>query len=259
MFVEWDRLSADQNGNVHRHQQKCVSDGRVVLDYSDTTKVGTRAHGILDVPVHQPHLIGVVSGSVPYRSLAEWLKDRNGGKKDGTKRTARVVGLEKVNGEPSVKIEIVVIDQRPVPNQADAPKPFFYKAYLWLATKKNYLPIRHVEYWGSYSTKHPTNISTVASYGKVAPGIFYPRRVVTERWFLGSGNSPRRLREPALSVIEVAALKLNPEVAEDVFEFDFPEGTLVFIVHNGVHSETIDYYVPKAQTTPRRPDGKDGG
>jgi hypothetical protein len=119
--------------------------------------------------------------------------------------------------------------------------------YLWLATDRNYLPIKTEAYQANASTTLPVELGRAEDFREVAPGVWLPFR----RSFVV--HSDAKLRENKLVVSNsreatLTKIDLNPRYDISLFQdIPIPDGTKVYEVKDG---KIINSYTQGEQTSP---------
>ena len=128
-----------------------------------------KAEGRLDgTPVLRPHTL-LVRDDWIYGPLADLLVSPWHDKINKDRLRFRYCGEEEVDGHPCVKLRAEV-------TTGEGHTPFNYMAF-WLATDRNWIPIKLEHYGGNSGLRPiPTGIHLALDFREVAPGIWFPFR-----------------------------------------------------------------------------------
>ena len=108
---------------------------------------------------------------------------------------------------------------------------------LWLARDRNFFPCRSECYMHKDSVSFPASVSEVLEWQQLDDTIWFPKRVVREKYSNESVKAGGR--ELAWSeVTEVSAVSLTPDYPDEYFAFTFPTGLTVYRLSSS--SEIVD-------------------
>ena len=139
------------------------------------------------------------------------------------------MGEEDIDGLNCVKLRVDLWSK----DEAPPPREQMDNWWIWLATDRNYLPIRHVGYAPSYSADLPIQTGTANDLREIAPGVWFPFRVdvtVFDELKLTKGEAV------VSNVYEYpfSAAELDPSYPKSLFsDVRFPKGTAVYEVQDG--------------------------
>jgi hypothetical protein len=106
---------------------------------------------------------------------------------------------------------------------------------LWLAAKRNFIPVRNVSYTYRWSKVVPVADSAVDEWQEFRPGVWFPKKAHTDRYdsFVVSNKGEKKLSWRM--DYEVRSVTLDPETTPATFtELEFPPGTKVQVIENGI-------------------------
>ena len=139
------------------------------------------------------------------------------------------MGEEEIGGLNCAKLRL---DAWPK-DAAPPPREKMDYSQLWLATDRNYLPVKTVGYVPGYSADLPIQIGVAEDLREIAPGVWFPFRVkvtVFDELKLTTGESVvSNVYEYPFSTAE-----LDPRYPKSLFsDVRFPKGTPVYEVQDG--------------------------
>ena len=111
-------------------------------------------------------------------------------------------------------------------------KPYL-KEFLWLARDRGYLPVRNESYSLRWSDQLPTAITSVVDIREIAPNVYFPMHVVTNRFesYEKGGLADDRLVLRWQQEWIVDEVTVAPQVASALFEVvEVPPGTHVNVL-----------------------------
>ncbi len=182
---------------------------------------GGKAEGRHDgVPVLRPHTL-LVRDDWIYGPLADLLVSPWHDKINKYRSRFRYCGDEVLDGHPCVKLRMEVAIGEGEP-------PGSFRAY-WLATDRNYIPIKEETYVGNIELQPmPGGISRCDDFRELAPGLWYPFRSTLLSFDNWQHMAQRRLTLNWRRVYEVESATLSPAVDVALFrDVILPAGTKV--------------------------------
>jgi hypothetical protein len=134
-------------------------------------------------------------------------------------------GTEVVDGLKCEKLRVGILHG----NEAESHVFFF----IWLATERNYLPIRREWYELGWSKRLPTGTASVLEWREIADGLWLPLHVVdlAYRKFNHEGICEGRIIINWRLDGRFEAFSLQPDVPDDFFELQVPAGTTVNVTN----------------------------
>jgi hypothetical protein len=107
--------------------------------------------------------------------------------------------------------------------------------FLWISPERNYLPVRSEFYfrdqWKPGAT--PGEVGHAEDFRKIAPGVWFPFRVVSECNDLEAERKEgkKQLRNQRVYTVEKA--ELDPHYDDSLFQdIPFPDGAIVYHIEN---------------------------
>jgi thiol-disulfide isomerase/thioredoxin len=182
---------------------------------------GEKAEGRGDgIPVLRPHTFLVRDDGL-YGPLADLLVSPWHDRINRYRLRFRYCGEEALDGHPCVKLrgEVTVSEGQP---------PHSFMA-LWLATDRNYIPIKLEHYGGNFGLwRMPTSISRCDDFRQIAPGVWYPFRSTQLAFDYWQDMARGRITLNWRQVYEVESARLSPRVDAALFhDVVLPAGTKV--------------------------------
>lgn len=175
------------------------------------------------VPVHRPHVLMLrddgIHGPLADLLISPWYDRIN-----RYRLRFRYCGEEKVDGHPCIRLRGDIMT-----GKEDRPQN---SIVLFLAVDRNLIPIRMERYGGnSGSSTIPTGVSRCEDLREIAPGTWYPFRVVEiafDSWIpMAQGRILLNWRRE----YRIESVVLAPRVDDDVFRgAPVPEGTKVHVL-----------------------------
>ncbi len=175
------------------------------------------------IPVHRPHVLMLRDDGI-YGPLADLLVSPWQDRINKYRLRFRYCGEEKVDGHPCIKLRgDILIGEKDRPHNS---------MVLFLAVDRNLIPIKLEQYGGNFGySKMPTGVSRCDDFREIAPGTWYPFRVVelafddwipaAQGWILLNWRREYRIGSVAMS----------PRVDDAVFRgAALPEGTKVQVL-----------------------------
>jgi hypothetical protein len=99
---------------------------------------------------------------------------------------------------------------------------------LWLAEERNYIPARAVDYQYWKSTEEPVGWGEVREWREIAPGVWFPSRIMEEAYWIQHAHEPGKPDLNWQKEITLENVVLHPEYQRSFFQFEFPQGTAVY-------------------------------
>jgi thiol-disulfide isomerase/thioredoxin len=183
---------------------------------------GGKAEGRHDgIPVLRPHTFPVRDDWI-YGPLAELLVSPWHDKVNKYRLRFRYCGEEVLDGHPCVKLRgDVLIGEGDQPHNSMA---------FWLATDRNYIPIKMEPYGGNLGSPSTLNgLYRSDDVREIAPGLWYPFRT-TILAFSNRALASRRLTLNWRREYEIKSVKLSPRRDDALFRVVVPAGTKVQVV-----------------------------
>lgn len=174
----------------------------------------------------RPHMLLLELGGprVPlsvYLKGTEAVRKFTGNSKSKSKSRTRVQirGTEKVQDLECTLVRIETVDSTGKPRS---------RRDLWLAQKRNLIPIRSLSFAYRESTELPSSESLVETWHKVRPDVWYPRKAYTERYNSIILKRKGKQQSSWRKDYNVETVELDPQLPEDIFtKLDFETGTRV--------------------------------
>jgi thiol-disulfide isomerase/thioredoxin len=185
---------------------------------------GGKAEGRHDgVPVLRPHTF-LIRDDWLYGPLAELLVSPWHDRVNKYRLRFRYCGEENVDGHPCVRIRGEVTTREGQP-----PHGFFA---LWLATDRNYIPIKLEHYGGNFGMRPiPSGISRCDDFREIAPGVWYPFRSTLMSFDNWQDMARGRITLNWRRIYTVESATLSPGADPGVFhDVVLPEGTKVQVL-----------------------------
>ena len=182
---------------------------------------GGKAEGRHDgIPVLRPHTF-LVRDDWLYGPLADLLVSPWHDKINKYRLRFRYCGEEDTDGHPCVKLRGKV-----TPHEGRPPQSFIA---LWLATDRNYIPIKLEHYGGNFGLPPmPAGISRSDDFRQIAPGVWYPFRSTLLSFDNWQDMAQHRITLNWRRVYEVESATSSPKVDAGLFhEVVLPAGTKV--------------------------------
>lgn len=180
-----------------------------------------RQGGGHQIPVHRPHML-FYRNSSDYQPLSEYLTSPWSDEVNHYPHQIDYIGEETRRGLHCVVIRDAVTLQ----GQSEIHN---YRL-IWLATERNYLPIRYEWYEPPWCPDLPTSIGLATDLREISPGVWYPFDVTIlafEKWDQ-TDLSVGRLVLNWRTDFTIREASLNPEIPPDQFAGPtVPEGTKV--------------------------------
>ena len=182
---------------------------------------GGKAEGRHDgIPVLRPHTF-LVRDDWLHGPLADLLVSPWHDKRNKYRSRFRYCGEEVLDGHPCVKLRMEV-------TTGEGKPPSSFRAF-WLATDRNYIPIKLEHYGGNFGLPPmPGGISRCDNFREISPGLWYPFRSTVLSFENWQHMAQRRLTVNWRRVYEVESAALSPVVDVALFhEVVLPAGTKV--------------------------------
>jgi hypothetical protein len=141
------------------------------------------------------------------------------------KLSVRMEGKEPVDGLACIKLRCETLAKGQPPENADI-------RYIWLATERNYLPIKTVAYSIIDNPKLPAEIGQVHEFREISPGVWFPFRASLVAydfpWLKENKHIVANTQE-----FTVKKAALNPHYDISLFrDIPFRDGLKVYVIRD---------------------------
>jgi thiol-disulfide isomerase/thioredoxin len=180
------------------------------------------------IPVLRPHTF-LLRDDWLYGPLADLLVSPWHDKINKYRLRFRYCGEEDLDGHPCIKVRGEVTT-----GEGQPPSSFFA---LWLATDRNYVPIKLEHYGGNFGLPPmPGGISRCDDFREIAPGVWYPFRSTLMSFDNWQDMARRRITLNWRRVYEVESATPSPKVDAALFhDIVLPAGTKVQVSDEDGH------------------------
>ena len=213
-------LKADESGPTARAGDVLQAyDGaatRVVSQIGDEQRIRVYQERMADRLTLTPHTF-LFADLLRFTSLSEDLARTT--TEEGEPVEWRFEREETVNGLACVRLRCDAL----TPLDRDV----MWSVVVWLATERNYLPVKREGYRSSFSARCPVERGVVEELREIAPGTWFPMRVRATAYDEQSLSTPKaQIRSE--SQLTVEKVELDPAYDVDFFRnIPFPEGVPV--------------------------------
>ncbi len=146
--------------------------------------------------------------------------------------SAKVVGFERIGDEPCLK---VIVD---IKNKYKSGKVDIEYRNIWLATEKNYLPVKIVAYDNNMGNLIVCE-AEVERFVELDHGIWIPVKMTSKGYDETAFYQNKTYQLNDTYIAEITDASLNPKISPDTFhENRIPDGAKVHKVKNGHIIET---------------------
>ncbi len=188
--------------------------------------MGKALGGRDSIPVHRPHVLLLRDDGI-YGPLADLLLSPWQDRINNDRLRFHYCGEEKVDGHPCIKLRgDNLIGERDRPHNS---------IVLFLAVDRNLIPIKVEHYGGNFGySKMPTGVSRCEDFREIAPGTWYPFRVVELAFDYWIPAAQGRLLLNRRREYRIGSVAVSPRVDEAVFRgAAVPQGTKVQVIDEG--------------------------
>lgn len=158
--------------------------------------------------------------------------------------TTEFVGTEPLADRPCVRLKVT---RR---YKANGTENIQGISELWLATDRNYIPIKRVTYVPVYAGDVPGETNEITGFRQIGPDVWYPTEMITDIADDFTALRHKKRITAAREVCKIVNVALNPSIDKKVFsDVEFPSSAVVYHVKN---DQIVDTTYPSVGFLPTR-------